>query len=113
MEEALIEILDSFDCPVFRQGSMNNEAKYPETFITFWNNEAYDHAYYDNGDYLTNWSFNVYIYSTSANTAYQLTAEIRGALKSRGWIVPTKGYDVMSDEETHTGRGLDCYYLGA
>ena len=48
MEDALITILESFKYPVYRQGSMSNDAEYPETFITFWNNTSDNHAYYDN-----------------------------------------------------------------
>ena len=35
----------------------------------------------------------------------------RAALKAAGWIVSGRGYDVASDEPTHTGRGFDALYL--
>jgi hypothetical protein len=108
MEDALVTILESFNYPVDRQGSMS---AYPETFITFWNNDSPDHAHYDNAEYGTNWDFNVYVYSTDPSMTYSLLSDIRTALKNAGWIVPSKGFDVASDEASHTGRGIQCLYM--
>ena len=108
MEDALIAILETFKYPVDRQGSMSS---YPETFITFWCNDSPDHAHYDNEEYGATYDYNVYIYSSNAATAYSLTDDIRAALKAAGWIVPSRGFDVDSDEEAHIGRGLNCMYL--
>ena len=111
MEDALLEILDTFDVPVYRQGSMSEKEAYPETLVTYWCNESPDHAYYDNADFGTSWSFNVYVYSSNAAKCYALIADIRTALKAKGWIVPSKGFDADSDEETHIGKGLECFFL--
>ena len=113
MEDTLITILESFKYPVFRQGSLSDSDAYPETFITFWCNGSPDHSHYDNSEYGTAWDFGVYTYSSDPSTCYTLTAEIRTALKAAGWIVPSQGYDVTSDEPTHIGRGLDCLFLDA
>ena len=110
MEDALITILESLGYPVFRQGSLSVDDVYPDTFFTFWNTGSPDHAYYDNEDYGTEWSFGVYIYSTNPETAYSGLADARSALKSAGWTVPSKGFDVVSDEITHIGRGLNVTY---
>ena len=109
--EKLIDTLDTFNVPVYRQGSMSQNATYPETFITFWNNDTPDHAYYDNKAYGTSWSVNVYVYSSDANKPYSLIEQIRTALMSEGWIVPSRGFDADSDEESHIGRGIECLYL--
>ena len=111
MEDALITILETTKYPVYRQGSMESEATYPETFITFWNDGSPDHAHYNNTDYGTDWSFAIYVYSTDPAKAYSVLNDIRAALKAAGWIVPSKGYDVASDEATHTARGLDVLFL--
>ena len=34
----------------------------------------------------------------------------REALKENGFIIDGLGYDVLSDEETHTGRGMEALY---
>lgn len=114
MTQALIDILESFKYPVFRQGSLGDDVPYPETFITFWCNASPDHSHYDNSEYGTAWDFGVYIYSSQkAKTVYQLLADVRAALKAAGWIVPSQGFDVTSDEASHIGLGLECYFLDA
>ena len=111
MEDNLIELLESLNYPVYRQGSMFNEDSYPETFFTFWNNDSPDHAHYDNVEYGTNWDFNIYVYSSDPALTYSLLESARQILKAEHWIVRGKGFDVQSDEATHTGRGLNVYYL--
>ena len=111
MEDNLIEILSQFNFPVIRQGSLSKDAEYPDNFFTFWNADSPDHAHYDNTDYGTVWDFNIYFYSNDPANTYSYLMQARQALKAAGWIVPTKGYDVTSDEPTHTGRGLQIYYL--
>lgn len=111
MEDLLIKILITFGYPVFRQGSLTEDTAYPDNFFTFWNTESPDHAHYDNTEYGTAWSFDVNFYSNDPLKTYTVLSDARIALKRNGWIVPGKGYDVRSDEPTHTGRGLEAYYL--
>ena len=111
MEDNLINILESLNYPVYRQGSMSNDEDYPETFITFWNNNSPNHAHYDNDEFGTAWDFNIYVYSSDPLLTYAVLLDARNALKAAGWITPTKGFDVASDEATHTGRGLEIFYL--
>ena len=40
MEDNLILILEQFNYPVFRQGSLTEDDPYPKTFITFWNADS-------------------------------------------------------------------------
>lgn len=107
MEDELITILSSFNVPVYRQGSMSNDATYPPTFVTFWNSDSPDHAYYDNDDFGTDWRYQVTVYSSDPSTTYSLLSDIRLALKRANWIVDGKGTDAPSDEETHTGRVIE------
>lgn len=111
MEDALLEILENFGYPVYRQGSMADEEHYPETFVTFWNNDSPDHAHYNNTNYGTSWDYNVFVYSSDPAKVYELLSDIRTALKAAKWIVPSKGQDASSDEATHTGRTIEVYYL--
>lgn len=111
MEDALIELLESFNFPVYRQGSLTDDASYPSDFFTFWNNESPNHAHYDNSDFGTAWNFTIYFYSDNPDNTYSILAQAIATLKAAGWIVPGKGYDVPSDEPTHTGRGIEVYYL--
>lgn len=110
MKELLIEVLESFGCPVFLQGSLNEDDAYPEEFFTFWNNSTDDDTHYDNDTIGFIWSFDVNFYSTDPEKVNSMLADVRAALKAEGFIVSGIGHDVASDEKTHTGRGLDVYY---
>lgn len=111
MEDNLIELLESFGYPVYRQGSLSDDEEYPDSFFTFWNNNSPDHAHYDNSDYGTEWDFDVNFYSNDPSLTYSVLANARVLLKQNKWIVPTKGYDVQSDEPSHTGRGMEALFL--
>ena len=111
MEDNLINLLKSFGYPVSRQGSLPENKAYPETFFTFWNNSEDGLSYYDNDVVIVDYDFSVNVYSTNPDTVYSLLAEARKLLKANGWIIVARGYDVPSDEITHTGRGCEVGYL--
>lgn len=111
MEDNLINILESFGFPVLRQGSLTEGDKYPSDFFTFWNIDSPIHANYNNDEYGTAYAYYVNFYSNNPDNTYNILATARATLKAAGWIIPSKGYDVMSDEPTHTGRGMEVYYL--
>lgn len=111
MEDALIALLESYNYPVFRQGSMSDEETYPETFVTFWNTGSPDHSHYDNAEYGTSWSYNIFVYSSNPEIPFSLLQTIRTDLKAAGWIPTSQGFDVASDEPTHIGRGIEFLYL--
>ena len=97
MEDLLIEILEEFGCPVIRQGSMDPEEEYPEHFFTFWNNESTDRSHYDNQCVSKVYDFDVNVYSVDPEKTYT--------------IISGDGYDVASDEKTHTGRGVNALFM--
>ena len=110
MEDRLIEILSGLKYPVIRQGSLG-ENPYPDTFITFWNSTEDGVSFYDNADFLVDHEFMVNVYSNDPSLTYSVLNEARALLKADNWVILTRGYDVASDEITHTGRGLLCAYL--
>lgn len=111
MEDKLIELLESLGYPVYRQGSFTEGQEYPESFFTFWNTGSPDHSHYDNDNYGSEWAYGVYFYSSDPELPYKLISDARILLKQNKWIVPSKGFDVVSDEATHTGRGLEVLFL--
>lgn len=112
MEDILIELLtDEFGYPVYRQGSLAEDAEYPDNFFTFWNTESLDHAHYDNAEYGISWNFDVNFYSDDPEETYRVSVEAIHLLKANGWIITGRGYDVLSDEPTHTGRGFEAFFL--
>ena len=112
MKDLLIELLESFEYPVFLQGSLNKDDAYPDSFFTFWSDESVDGSHYDNDAINWVWSFSVYFYSTDpALVNSMIDEQVRKLLKQNGFIVSGKGYDVASDEPTHTGRGIDALII--
>lgn len=111
MEDKLIQILSTFGYPVYRQGSMSNDAVYPDSFFTFWNNQSPDHSHYDNTVYGTEWDYDINFYSNNPELTFSKLLEAKTLLKQNGWVVPGKGHDVMSDEPSHSGRGISALFL--
>lgn len=110
MKQELISVLESFGYPVYLQGSMNIDDAYPDSFFTFWNNSSDETAHYDNDASAFVWDFDVNFYSSDPALVNTVPVTARKRLKAAGFIVRGKGHDVLSDEITHTGRGLDVYY---
>lgn len=111
MEDELIELLESFGYPVIRQGSLAPDSSYPNTFFTFWNNDETGESFYDNETASVDYSYDINVYSNDPDLTYSLLSQARILLKQNRWIIATRGYDVPSDEITHTGRGMEVIYL--
>lgn len=111
MEDRLIELLESFGYPVIRQGSMSESESYPDSFFTFWNNDSSDGSHYDNDAASLIYDYDVNSYSSDPSLTYSNLRDAITLLKSEGFIISGDGYDVVSDEDTHTGRGVNVLYL--
>lgn len=111
MEDQLIELLERFNLPVIRQGSLAPEEAYPDTFFTFWNDSEAEQSAYNNDTASVVYTFQVNVYSNNPGTTYSLLAEARQLLKANGWETPDRGHDIASDEITHTGRGMTVTIL--
>lgn len=110
-KEKLITILESFKYLVILQGSLGKDEAYPDHFFTFWNNSADDGSHYDNDAINFIWSFDVMFYSIDPALVNTILIEARAKLKAEGFIVQGVGYDLPSDEPTHTGRGFTVLYI--
>lgn len=111
MKEILIQLLSTFGYPVLLQGSLEPNESYPDSFFTFWNSETPDGSHYDNDAIQYIWNFDVNFYSKDPALVNSVLLNAKALLKQNGWIVPGKGYDLPTDEPTHTGRGIDVIYL--
>ena len=111
MKTKLIELLETFGYPVMLQGSMRESEKYPDHFFTFWNNETASNSHYDNDATSYVWNFEVNFYSYDPVVVNTKLDEVRRLLKQNGFVVTGKGHDIMSDESTHTCRGITVLYL--
>ena len=111
MEDNLIKLLETLGYPVIRQGSLGPSQAYPDTFMTFWNNDEDGESFYDNDAATVTHYFDVNAYSTNPSTAYDLISQARNLLKANEWIITDRGFDVPSDEITHVGRGMNVAFL--
>lgn len=111
MKEKLINLLSTFGYPVRLQGSLGENEQYPESFFTFWNNDSYDNNHYDNEAVSYTWNFDVNFYSTDPELVNSILLQAKSLLRQNGFIISGKGYDVASDEPTHTGRGMNALII--
>lgn len=111
MKTELINALKTFGYPVRLQGSLSENESYPDSFFTIWNNETADGSHYDNNAINYVWNFSIYFYSTSPSLVNTILLQAKNLLKSSGWIISGKGYDVPTDEPSHTGRAIDALYI--
>ena len=110
MEDKLIEILGALGYPVRLQGSLLPDESYPDHFFTFWNDSADGVSYYSNNEGAILWAYSLNFYSVDPLLVNTKLLEAKALLKSAGWVVSGAGYDVPSDEATHTGRGISLLY---
>lgn len=111
MKRLLIETLEKVGFvegkTLLLQGSLNPSEAYPDTFVTFWTNSTDDNAHFENKTHSIDWAFSVILYSNDPAIVNTKPDEIRAALKAAGFIPQGKGYDIPSDETTHTGWAMD------
>lgn len=111
MEDSLIEILKkAFGFPVKLQGSILKDEPYPDHFFTFWNDSADGGSFYSNDENCIIWRYSLNFYSIDPLKVNSVLLEAKKTLKDNGWIVSGAGYSVMSDEPTHTGRGITLLF---
>ena len=111
-KELLIETLEqNFTYEVILQGSMAEDDEYPESFFTFFNNDTTSIDFFDNEETRTVWDFDLNFYSVNPTLVNEILPEAKRLLKAEGFIIDGKGYDVLSDEPTHTGRGINVVYI--
>lgn len=110
MEDLIISTLSKLGYPVKQQGSFLPNEKYPDHFFTFWNDATDGSGFYSNTETAMVWQYSINFYSTDPELIGSKFLEAKQLLKTAGFIVTGLGYSVMSDEPTHTGRGITALY---
>ena len=108
--ETLLNLLSTLKVPVFLQGSMAKDEPYPDKFMTFWENPE-ETSDYDNETKFVVYDFNIYIYASDPEELAQLLSDARALLKHNNFIILSRGFDVASDEKSHTGKGFEVGYI--
>lgn len=106
VKDLLINTIEGFGFPIFLQGSINDNSPYPDSFFTFWNNTAEGSEFFDNAEHSIVWNFDLNFYSIDPDLVNTILIEAKPLLKNAGFIVTGAGHDLISDEPTHTGRGI-------
>lgn len=109
MKQEIIELLETFNYPVFLQGSLNPDEAYPDSFFTFWNFDNNDAAFYDDNADRAVWGFWIYFYSINPRLVESVPEQARQLLKSNDWIIQGKATDINVDRPTHTGAFFTAY----
>lgn len=110
MEDLLISTLGALSYPVMLQGSLLPDEPYPDNFFTYWNDSADGTSFYSNTEGAILWAYSLNFYSVDPVLVNSKLLEAKALLKAAGFIVSGAGYDVASDEATHTGRGISLLY---
>lgn len=116
MEDLIISTLSKLGYPVRQQGSLQPKEAYPDHFFTFWNDATDGSGFYSNTETATEWQYSVNFYSIDPALVSNIFKVIRdkdtakSLLIAAGFVVSGAGYDVASDEHTHTGRGITILY---
>ena len=111
MVDLLIKNLKKIGDPIFLKGSILAHEPYPDSFFTFWNNTTDSQSFYDNNESAIKWVYTIAFYSTNPITVNTVLLTAKQLLKKNGFIISGNGFDILSDEKTHTGRGLTVQYL--
>lgn len=111
VKQMFLDALTPLGYPIYLQGSISADTPYPASFFTYWNNESFERKSYDNRETFIEWDFDLNFYSDDPTAVNTVLLDAKIALKRAGFIVGGRGYDVLSDEPTHTGRGTDVIYL--
>ena len=111
MKQALLNVLNTFGFPVILHGSLGADEPFPSDFFTFIVNSSPDKFQFDDEPIKTSWSVTVNFYSNNPYNVESYAAQSREALKAAGFIPQGKGYDLMSEEPTHTGWTTEYLYL--
>ena len=111
VKQLLIDTLkEAFGLPVILQGTLATGDEYP-SYFTYWNNDTAYAGFYDNEETRTDWDLDLNFYSTDPTEVNTKLLEAVSVLKDAGFTVPGVGYDVASDEVTHTGRGINIIFI--
>lgn len=101
IRENFFSVLKKNDVPIFLQGSMSVEEKYPKLFITYFITEVSD-QFADNKQIFSSANFDVAVYGKNISSVEELSETIKeNFLKENFQFVI--GGDVASDEKNFFG----------
>lgn len=110
IKERIINVLGSFDIPVYLQGTMAEDEPYPERFLTFFVHSADDESFYNDEATQEVYGVSVMYYDADSERVESFPkTDLIPAMRNAGFIKQGNGIDVLSDAPTHTGKALEFY----
>lgn len=111
MKDLLIQTLSALGYDVILQGSLAENEPYPESFITFTTISSPETVHLDDNPHGTQWQYSVIFYTSNPALMSTVPIQIYNAMRGAGFVPQGKGFDIPSDEPTHTGWANEYYYL--
>lgn len=109
--DKLYEVLNTYDIPVYLQGSLGKDEPYPENFITYFIEDSEGNVFYDNEPNETDWVINIVYYTHDINLIKDFIPQLINDLKINKFKVIGKGFLTPSDEPSCVGWILPTIYL--
>lgn len=112
VKQLLIDTVENaFNYKCYLQNSLSDTDTYPDAFFTYFNNDTFDSAFFDDNESQTIWDFDLNFYSNDPALVNSVLVEAKPLLKAAGFIIDGKGYDVLSNNPLYTGRALNVLYI--
>lgn len=89
------------------QGTLADDAPYPDNFVTIWTDYTADNSHFDNAVDAVEWHFTVIHYSNDPAALQTKVKQIIEVLRADGFIPQGVGQDIPSDEKSHTGWAME------
>lgn len=107
----LIACLEKYEFPIYLNGTnLGEDEDYPDSFFTFFNTKTTSSMFYNNVARKIEYLFEINFFSTDTEKVNEMTADLAGYLKSKGYFIVGEGLDIYAGEPTHTGRQLIVKY---
>lgn len=94
--------------PVYLQGSLAEDAQYPDNFITYWIPGSESESFYDNAEHRQDWEISIIFYTKDIQQIILVIPQIISALRDSKFTVYGRGNFIPSDELDTVGWTLDC-----
>lgn len=102
----LKDVFELIDVPIYRQGSLTEDEKYPdETFCTYWMRADDLEGWYDNKPRKREITCDINIYSNDYDVMREKILKIRDDCIESD-IITSDIHDLASDDVNYTGQGV-------
>ncbi|KGM09448.1 MULTISPECIES: hypothetical protein [Bacteria] len=110
VKQAFIDALEAVGYVVYQENALPPEV--PSTYVTFHVADTYDIAWLNDLRMLTQWTFELKLFSTDPVVLEEDKRKIRDVLEAVGFKTDGLGWDILpSDEDNRLGWDCDFLYI--